>query len=87
MMVLGANWIIKKKFIFTKIFVDYLLCIFFYFRQKYKELHDIRGHSLAFSSQKSPSSAMMVLGTLKKMGFNSSFFSNLQETGTVEVTS
>lgn len=48
---------------------------------KYKDLHDIRGHSLAFSSQKSPSSAMMVLGTLKKMGFNSSFFSNLQETG------
>ena len=50
-------------------------------RSKYKELHDLRGHSLAFSSQKSVSSAMIVLGTLKKMGFNSSFFSNLQETG------
>lgn len=50
-------------------------------KSKYKELHDLRGHSLAFSSQKSVSSAMIVLGTLKKMGFNSSFFSNLQETG------
>ena len=40
---------------------------------------------MAFSSQKSPSSAMMVLGTLKRMGFNSSFFSNLQETGMIKV--
>jgi len=53
--------------------------LFSCFRSKYKELHDLRGHSLGFSSPKSLSGSVSVLDQLKKLGFDASFFGNHYE--------
>lgn len=48
---------------------------------KYKELHDLRGHSFGFASEKSFSCCAVVLDHLKKLGFDASFWGNCHETG------
>ncbi|XP_060561634.1 uncharacterized protein LOC132721365 [Ruditapes philippinarum] len=48
---------------------------------KYKELHDLRGHTFGYSSGKSISASICMLEQLKKLGFNASFFGNLYESG------
>ncbi|XP_060071005.1 uncharacterized protein LOC132550920 [Ylistrum balloti] len=47
----------------------------------YKEVHDLRGHSFAYVDETSLSGCLVVLQELKKMGFNSSFFGNVLQSG------
>lgn len=48
---------------------------------KYKELIDLRGHTLGFSSKNSVSASIAMLEHLKKQGFDASFFAHLYESG------
>ncbi|XP_052228447.1 uncharacterized protein LOC127842769 isoform X2 [Dreissena polymorpha] len=48
---------------------------------KYKDMHDLRGHSLGFAGSKSISSCLAVLDYLKKQGFDVSFFGSTFECG------
>lgn len=48
---------------------------------KYKEIHDLRGHTFGFSSGSSVSASVAMLEYLKKNGFDASFFGHVFETG------
>ena len=61
---------------------EWMFLSIFVIRTKYKELHDLRGHSFGFSSSKSISASISMLEQLKKMGVDASFFGSLYESGT-----
>ncbi|XP_053374947.1 uncharacterized protein LOC123533623 [Mercenaria mercenaria] len=48
---------------------------------KYKELHDLRGHTFGFSSRNSVSGSVVMLEQLKKLGQDASFFGKVYESG------
>lgn len=50
-------------------------------RKKYKQLEDLKGCKYAFNSKDSVSGYILPLLELKKKGYNSSFFSNMLESG------
>ncbi|KAJ8311993.1 hypothetical protein KUTeg_009366 [Tegillarca granosa] len=49
--------------------------------EKYKELHDLRGHTFAYNDPMSMSGTLVMLSELKKMGFNATFFGNVFQSG------